>query len=88
MALLLVREIAYSILRRAGDFATPALLFILMFQLWHLFASPLGSSVRLFFAMAMAVVVMTTVERLRDAQISKAAARRQVSPGTNVRRTS
>ncbi len=63
MALMLPITLAFTILKRPGDMLTPALLFVLSFQLWHLFASPLGSNVRLFFALAMALIVLASFEK-------------------------
>jgi O-antigen ligase len=68
LAFLLAREILAIIVKRPGDMLTPVLLFVLMFQAWHLFASPLGSSVRLFFAFAMALLVLVSIERTKSAR--------------------
>lgn len=61
--LLLLRESFHAVLQRPGDLLTPAILFLSIFQFWHLIASPLGSGVRLHFAIAMAIVAMLYAER-------------------------
>lgn len=66
LGFLLLREGALAVLRRPGDMLTPILLFLMIFQFWHLLASPLGSSVRLHFALAMALVAMLYAERKAD----------------------
>ena len=63
LAFLILRETALAVLRRRGDLLTPLVLFLLVFQFWHLMASPLGSSVRIHFALAMALVAMLYAER-------------------------
>lgn len=63
LGFLILRETALAILRRRGDLLTPLVLFLLMFQFWHLLASPLGSSVRIHFSLAMALVAMLYAER-------------------------
>jgi hypothetical protein len=72
----LARESWYAVLNRPGDLLTPAILFAVMFQGWHLVASPLGTDLRLFVATALATVVMLYGERTRPGQMKGGASRR------------
>jgi len=63
MGIMLIREAWFAVLRRPGDLLTPLLLFIILFQMWHLINSPLGSGIRLFFSFAMAALVVLYAER-------------------------
>ena len=65
VALVVVAREGYlALLGRPPDLLLPALLFLLVFQLWALVMSPLGTDNRLFLASALAVAVVANSERL------------------------
>jgi hypothetical protein len=76
----LLRESLHAALQRPGDLLTPAILFLLIFQFWHLIASPLGSGVRLHFALAMAIVAMLYAERMARERRAAGPARQRAGP--------
>lgn len=61
----LVRALVWAVLRRWTDVFSPVFLYSLIISLWNFFASPFLGSTRIQIAIAVAVIVVLSIERRR-----------------------
>jgi hypothetical protein len=87
LAYYLLKTSYWLIKTRPADYLTPLLLFSLINALWNLFMSPFSSPHRLGIATGIALIVMLSVERRMQAQVSTAARPQQAAPSPLVPET-